>query len=174
MDRRSALKKIGAGGLVAAGASMIVSTPAFAYDLPTGVLPAAMTVTPSGGDVAVNIQPGSASCPNSAPSQTATLVAISSTVTEVNTVDGLFLGFILLPTRFRIGANLFPQTVAGSPFVVRKTFNFNLGTPFAAGDSFRAEITVTWRCTYSDGTTRDRAITTNRTATLTGAGWAIT
>ena len=173
MDRREALKKLGAGGLVVAGTSVIVSTPAFAYDQPTGVTPATMTVTPSGGDVAVNIQPGSASCPNSAPSQTATVVAISSTVTEVNTIDGLFLGFILLPTRFRIGANLLPQTVAGSPFVVRKTFNFNVGTPFAVGDSFAAAIAVTWRCTYSDGTQRDRVITTNRTATLTGGGWTV-
>ena len=100
-------------------------------------------------------------------------MAISSTVTEVNTIDGLFLGFILLPTRFRIGANLLPQTVAGSPFVVRKTFNFNVGTPFAVGDSFAAAIAVTGRCTYSDGTQRDRVITTNRTATLTGGGWTV-
>jgi len=35
MDRREALKKIGAGGAVAVGATAVLSSPAFAYTLPT-------------------------------------------------------------------------------------------------------------------------------------------
>ena len=39
MDRRAALKKIGAGGAVAVGASMIASSPAFAFDSPVVTSP---------------------------------------------------------------------------------------------------------------------------------------
>jgi hypothetical protein len=172
MDRRDALKKLGAGGLVAAGVSMVVSTPAFAYDLPTGVLPATMTVTSSGSTATVTITSnGTASCPNSAPSQVATFVSRSTRMVTINAVQV----FGIFPTEFRLGGNDLPQVTAAASFQLQK-FGVFFGTAqdFVNGDSFRAEITVTWRCTYSDGTTRDRAITTNRTATLTGAGWAIT
>ncbi len=175
MDRREALKKLGAGGLTVAGASMIVSTPAFAYDLPTGVTPATMTVTSTGNTATVAITSnGTASCPNSAPSQVATLVSVSTQVVTVNAVPAVFIIFNI-PTVFRLGGLDLPQTTGAASFAIQKFGQFIIGaTNFVNGDSFRAEITATWRCTYSDGTTRDRAIPTNLTATRVGGAWSIT
>jgi hypothetical protein len=175
MDRRDALKKLGAGGLTVAGASMIVSTPAFAYDLPTGGMPAMMAVASTGNTATVMITSnGTASCPNSAPSQTATVVSVSTRVVTVNAVPVFFI-FFNIPTEFRLGGVALPQTTGAASFAIQKFGQFIVGaTNFVNGDVFRAEITVTWRCTYSDGTTRDRPITTNLTATRAGGLWSIT
>ena len=68
MDRREALKKLGAGSVAVVGTSLVISSPAFAFDAPsvTGA-PNVFTLTTSGGktaDIVVDeFPPGS--CPTS-------------------------------------------------------------------------------------------------------------
>ena len=69
MDRREALKRIGIGGAVAVGTTAILSSPAFAYALPSvaSAPPIAVTTTDSN---APTISSGSSPvgpCPTSSP-----------------------------------------------------------------------------------------------------------
>jgi hypothetical protein len=97
----------------------------------------------------------------------------STLVTTVNAVPAIFL-FFSVPTEFRLGGLDLPQTTTAAGFQVQK-FGQLAGTPqnFVTGDSFRADISITFRCTYSDGTTRDRTVQTTRTATRGAAAWTI-
>lgn len=169
MDRREALKKLGLGTATVVGASMVVSSPAFAYDQPTAGAPATMSVTSTGNTATVTITDGTATCPASAPSTSATVLGRSTLVSTVNAVP-----VFIFPTEFRLGGLDLPQTTTAASFQVQK-FGQLAGSPqnFANGDSFRAEISVTFRCTYSDNTTRDRVVTTTRTATRAGGIWTI-
>jgi hypothetical protein len=69
MDRREALKKIGVGGAAAIGASLIISSPAFAFDAPgvTGV-PATFTLAKASNNTATLSATGfpTGTCPTSA------------------------------------------------------------------------------------------------------------
>jgi hypothetical protein len=82
--------------------------------------------------------------------------------------------FAIFPTEFRLGGLDLPQTTTAASFQVQK-FGQLGGAPqnFVSGDSFRAAISITFRCTYSDNTTRDRVVTTTRTATRGAAVWTI-
>ena len=55
MDRREALKKIGVGGAAVAGASVVMSSPAFAYDLPNTVVDSVVSFNPQAQIVGVRI-----------------------------------------------------------------------------------------------------------------------
>jgi len=166
VDRRDALKKLGAGGVVVVGGSMIVSQPAFAYDQPTAGTPASLIAsTPAlGSTAAVTIADGSASCPNSANDTSASFVSRSITVSTEN-INGF-------PAEFRLDGAALPQTTSSSNFTLAQ-FGTTFGFPslIVPGDSFSAAISVTWRCTYSDGTTRDLVETTTVVATFTLGGW---
>jgi hypothetical protein len=178
VDRREALKKLGGGTVVVVGASTIASSPAFAYDQPTPGADAGLVfVEEIGSDVTFNIDDGSATCPGSATSTTASVFARSTRLTEVNAVPDPFQLFpFFLPTEFRLLGNTLPQTTTASSFTLGKFITGFPAAPslgFANGDSFQAEITITFRCTYSDGTTRDRDVTTTVTATRSVGTWSV-
>jgi hypothetical protein len=174
MDRRDALKKLGAGGLVVAGASVIGSTPAFAYDQPTvepGDVPISIVITPTSASTISVTVVGTASCPGSANSVDAAVIATSTRLESIETNGAL--------NYFRVGGSgVFPQMTPLVSFTVAKRlflFIFgNVAADFVNGDSFSAEISITFRCTYSDGTTATRTITQTRTALRTGGLWSIT
>ena len=83
MDRREALKKIGIGGATVATASVIVSSPAFAFDAPTAPNQPEVTVFTNGeifgiADLNVSVGPGTPTC-NASASGGASVVAVSQT-----------------------------------------------------------------------------------------------
>lgn len=68
MDRRDALKKLGMGGATIVGASMVVSSPAFAADgTPTcgltGAVNLSITSSEAGDVTSIGVAPGAATCP---------------------------------------------------------------------------------------------------------------
>lgn len=170
MDRREALKKLGLGGAAAVGTSLIVSTPAFAYSLPTQTVAPSVSVTSPGANaVGLTVLDGAVSCPFSAAEPPVTNPQFISRIVTATTVavGGLFI----------LGLNTLGNNMAGSPtttastLTVRKSFFGFLPSSFASNDQFRVDIASTWRCTYRDGTTRDRVLTVSRTFTYVGSSW---
>jgi hypothetical protein len=164
---------MGLGTATVVGASMVVSSPAFAYDQPTAGAPATMSVTSTGNTATVNINDGTATCPGSAPSTSATALGRSTLVSTVNPVPVSTI-FGTFPTEFRLGNIDLPQTTTAASFQIQK-FGSTLGFAqnFVNGDVFNAVISVTFRCTYSDSTTRDRTVQTTRTATRGATAWTV-
>lgn len=165
MNRRDALRRLGAGATLGAAATMITSSPAFAYDSPTILTNPTLVVTvdSNANRARVNVTRGTATCPASAVTQ------------EVRTRT-TYTTLALSPAARvqRIGMSVLPQTRGSISLVVRKTQNSsnNSGRPYASGDSFRMDISERHRCIYSDGTRRDVTLTFSFVATFGGASWS--
>lgn len=168
MERREALAKLGAGGAAIAGVSLIRSSPAFAYGQPTLVISPSITVRTNGsGSVAeITVAHGTATCPLSATNPpSAAVTGRSFRVSRADAGGNTF--------RIYQGSDL-PQTVTGllrpafpntSYIEVQKVNVFDNPTNFSANNSIRVEMSVTFTCTYSDGTQRSRVATRTQTAT---------
>ena len=124
MDRREALKKLGAGSAVVVGASVVVSSPAFAYAAPTVTgLPATFTLTKANASTATIAVSGfpAGSCP------------ISST--NLNDV----------PTQGAPALAWTAGTNTGTTALVTNSGNW------AAGSLVTVSVTVAYTCTYTTG-----------------------
>jgi hypothetical protein len=163
MDRRDALKKLGMGGATVVGATMVVSSPAFAFADPTvdneGTVQAIISVLDSWGRV-VRLQVNGAivGCPNSASGGAVGGPSFSSSLVETTSI-GL---------RARIGSpdpysNL-PTTIDSDIFRIR---TFDAGTPIA-GAVVENTVTVTYTCTYDNAPPADPEVrSTSYTQTIT-------
>jgi hypothetical protein len=172
MDRRDALKKLGMGGATVLGASVIVSSPAFAYRAPFDIV--AMTFnapTLSGTTTTCTVTAGGAQCPGSATPPSATFL-ISATVTTV-TVSGANRRFNLNGTTANTASPGQSTSSSGSDltFTVIKTNNGGTAEVPATNDQFSVSITIVYTCTYSDGTTRTANDTLTRNWRYNGTAW---
>lgn len=172
MDRRAALKKLGAGGAVAIGATAIVSSPAFAFTGPTPPAAPGLAPTLSGGVIfgnrilTVTLSPGTATCPASAVPAGATVIASSFTASPPTPGNGL--------------ASVSPltgSTVGPGSLVVtftRDTISF-FGLTFGAAATATFEYRVRYRCTYARPGQADtcRSWTIQYTAAAFGE-WSLT
>ena len=174
MDRRQALKKIGAAGAVVAATPVVLSTPAFAYDSPTapsGAIIVATTIPTQRVNVNM-ISLGTASCPASANSTTAAVSFLRWEISKGSTTpsnamiqlrpDGGGGVIDTLPSTYTLqstGFRLRKRSAAGNS-------DLNLST----GDTFNVGLVVRYTCTYSDGTTRTLDHTHSFTITKGGGG----
>ena len=185
MDRREALKKLGVGGAAVAGASVIISQPAFAYDNPTVTAAGSVVINPfnfSGSDVVITNPtvtcPGSAS-PAGVPSTMSRTITITS-----NSISGgvwyanpnILPGGAVVPASPGVSATststssppVFSPVVSYfSPGLVRKRTSPGVDpyVDVVSGDTFTVDVSFTFTCTYSDSTTR--TATTSASATFT-------
>jgi hypothetical protein len=147
LDRREALKKIGVGGAAVAGASMVMSSPAFAYDGPTIVTQGTVqaTVSPGGFQrlrtITLAVVGGNVTCPDSASAGAVGGPTFSSALTETT-----------VPQRgleARPGTSgpwtAFPTTVSGATFQIRGP-----ALEDVAGATVSNTVTVTYTCTYAN------------------------
>jgi len=171
MDRRDALKKIAIGGATVVGASAVMSSPAFAYAAPTNIPTPTSNVTVVNASLALVIisYGGTATCPASAtagPNEIQISTAVTSGLAGTDP-------FLRVP-----GVGRLDLTTTLVSFQVRKRAanvppppSF-INVPYVSGDSFSLDMTSTWRCTYSDGTTSDATGNGSRTWTFNGASWS--
>ena len=158
LDRRHALKQIGAAGAVVVATPLVMSSPAFAYDSPTAPSGAAISATTIGSErVNVNtVSFGTASCPASANSTTAAASFLRWEISKLSTTpsnatiqlrpDGGGGVIATLPATY---------TTQSTGFRLRKrNSNGNQDITLSTGDSFNVDLVVRYTCTYSDGTTR--------------------
>jgi hypothetical protein len=146
MDRREALKKLGAGGAVAVSAATIVSSPAFAFTAPTppaNPFPLTPTLTPIvplnfgiNRDLTVTFgpNPADARCPGSAlPSGSATIVSGAFTAS----ISGFGSPTV--------------SAASGTPGAANATVTFRRGTFGEVGFGATATIVyaVRYRCSYA-------------------------
>ena len=146
MDRREALKKLAAGGATVAGATVISSSRAFAYDQPTQAGSISITAFRQ-NDARVRIRVtnfGSATCPASAVSGTA-----SATFQNQSFSVGMLTtpGAILEVVR-PITAPL-PASVTTTAASIRKRIPGTGQVAFDATDSIIVTVNVRYRCTYT-------------------------
>jgi hypothetical protein len=144
MDRREALKKIGVGGAAAVGASLVISSPAFAFDAPTVTgLPATFTLRKLSAATAELSATGfpAGTCPASA----------------TNTGD--------VPLQ---GAPSYtwttPATPSGTGALVTRG-----GGNWKNGDVVTATVTVAYTCVYPTGQ-KPRSYRWSQTFTTDGGG----
>ena len=146
MDRRDALKKLGAGGAVVVGATAIASSPAFAFTGPTPPALPGLAPVRSGPvflgnrTLTVTMSPGTATCPASAVPAGATVVGSSFTATAPNGSNGL--------------ASVSPLTDAttgSGSLVVTFTRNtgFFFGIEYGLNATATFEYRVRYRCSYA-------------------------
>ena len=152
MDRRDALKRIGAGGAVLAGASVVVSQPAFAFAGPTATTIATLIATvPNLNPARVNLDVGnlgSTTCGGGSVTGNAQIY-LDSTVTSGSALSpaGAFLEFN--PDR---GPGTFGPlgTTTELDFAVRKRLGTN-NEAFNVGESFNVQVRVLHQCNYPGG-----------------------
>jgi hypothetical protein len=168
MDRRNALKKLGMGGATVVGATMIVSSPAFAFAKPQNIDPPSLSFStvPSTNAVRYLFDSGSAACTSS-----------STGPTETSSFSGTFSG--TAGSKIRVGS-----TGGGSPIILNLsgsgtvvdgfTLRFeklstadDSAVPYVAGDSISYTLTTTWTCTY-DNSAPDPATTTQAQGVTSG------
>lgn len=93
MDRREALKKMAVGGVTVAGASVVMTSPAFAFTSPTPPLQPLITPTGNGTNVlTITLAPGLGSCPGSATSSMVDGTARSNFAAGTNITANTFSG----------------------------------------------------------------------------------
>jgi len=179
VDRREALKKIGVGGVAVATASVVVSQPAFAYDLPTItgggnmsviVVEPAADFSPVGSrfDIVVVRYP-TARCPASGGGPATFISKRTVTVTSLFVQAGFvwWANFnimagnegVVTPNRTGTTTYILPdQPVPGLLGRVRKRDEtLTQGSvETVTGDGFLVLVSLTFVCTYSDGTTTQR------------------
>lgn len=159
MERREALKKLAIGGAVGMTASSVVSTRAFAYDLPsnpTGISILTQTITTQRLDIE-SVSFGTAMCPASA-NVTAVSGVFQQWDAAISSISGP--GNAVVQLRAYNGGPVFGLLPFSHfdplGFRLRKRFANGAGDPpWQPGDSFNVNLTVRFTCTYSDGTTRD-------------------
>lgn len=165
MDRREALRRIGAGAVVTAAGSTIVSSRAFAYDLPFSPVAPPLFVQntpppPTNSRVfRVDIEStgstpfGTASCNASAISQTVEGTFVRWDI-SVNSITPSGQNVQLRP--FNGGAviaDLPASHFDGRGFRLRKRQGSS-DTEWDPGDSFDVDLVVEFSCRYSDNTVR--------------------
>jgi hypothetical protein len=172
------------GGATVVGATMVVSSPAFAYDAPTITPSGSLSIVPLGtpGIFQIDVvQYPTATCPSSATltpglpnapiverTVTATSIAIETGFVWRATqgLVGAGANVIMDPTAANTETYIPPSGPAtGDIGEVRKRTAVAPSAPGAvvSGDSFRVDVEVVFQCTYSDNTTRSGSSTFSAT-----------
>lgn len=163
LDRRAALKKLGASGMVVVGSSMIVSSPAFAFDSPVVEASpdfdlALDTIIPNNLLSVFRIRItslGAATCPVG-PSGPAGGDA------ELVTIFDNVIGQLTLTADVAVGTVEFLQPNVRA---VGDLKGIARDEPFQLGDELTWTLEVTWRCTYG-GVPRDASSSRTKTYRL--------
>ena len=159
MDRRQALKKVAVGGVTIAGASAIISSPAFAFDSPVQVF-APVFGTPSVGPASTatinQTKAGEGSCNASATGAT-------------TSPAGVIQSFVI--TDFSLGGVGSKAVIISSSstqVVFQKQDAADNPVDIQAGDTVTFDVTVRYTCSYGSGspvTTLDKVNTYVASAT---------
>lgn len=146
MDRREALKKLAAGGATVAGATVISSSRAFAYDQPTlGNLIQLDAFRQNDARVRIRVSNfGSASCPASAVSGTASVTFQNLDLS----VGSLTTPGAILQVNAPVTATL-PTTIAASACSVRKRIPGTGRVAYDPTDVINVRVNVRYRCNYT-------------------------
>ena len=144
MDRRKALKKLGAGAATAATASVVISSPAFAFTAPTVTgAPTTFTLTKSSERTALIAASGfpAGSCPQS----------------STNTND--------IPSQGTPSYSWTARGTTGTGSTVSV-----VGSPWGNGETVTVVVTVAYTCQYTPPNSTTRSYSWSRTFTSTGNG----
>ena len=171
MDRRQALLKLAAGGATAVGASMVLSTPAFAYNAPSLATQATLsTSVVNARRVRITVTSvGTAMCPASA----------------LTTSPGIYVRSDLA-TVFASGSSFFERRSPGATVplpasATTLTFDVRRNNPSGSnnwvnGDSFSVTVFADFTCTYGTGSQTAR-LSSTRIVTFNGSvpgDWIVT
>jgi hypothetical protein len=189
MDRREALRLIGATGVTVAGVSAISTGVAFAYKAPVIDSGMGASVSNTGTLISLQIQPGFASCSGSTTNvdgaEVTRLDMILSTVSieagkhfgaagygSTSLVTASANDFTGAP--FSTTLNNPPTSMVGGVAFSYGIRKFNPGPPanttgvvMLAGDSFSVQMLITYSCSYAGGSA---TVTESFDATYTYAG----
>lgn len=171
MDRRAALRKLTAGGAIAFGTSVVLSTPAFAYNAPTLATQATLsTSVVNARRVSITITSvGTAACPASALTTSTGTYVRSDLATVFASASSLF-------ERRSPGPTVpFPATATTLTFDVRRTDNSGPNA-WVNGDSFSVTVFADFTCTYGTGS-QTAQLSSVRTLTFNGSvpgDWIVT
>ncbi|MEY4175543.1 MAG: hypothetical protein RI900_2708 [Actinomycetota bacterium] len=164
MNRREALKKLGAGSAIVVGATAVRTVPAFALTNPTITVPLginSINVSNTGANMSITVLDGVATCPASAiDCATCDPGAAEVTTATVAPIDTVQLGGVQWGwgnTAATAIANAFPAereflTVLSRPIRrVDITTTPATSTAPAAGDQLIITFAVAYTCTYANG-----------------------
>jgi len=166
MDRRDALKKLGMGGATIAGASMVVSSPAFAAS------------TPTIGDTLAVTKAGTANPTNAAKRMRFFVIPGSATCSGTPLGPAVMSTTILMSNASPPTMSINPQGSFGTPFTIGSgdldgqgryaIYAQNNDRDMDTGDSFDLTVTTTWTCDDGSGPQTSPPQTFSATALWSG------